>query len=347
LSSAVAVRTTAAANTSLSSRTVILGSPLGEGRITGATPGFLAGTNKFVVDTNDATAGGPDAVLRLVATDATVTTTAKVTAWVDDNDNGLIDSTEFQSPARTVTFLPNSAVTFTTSFDKPLLAATSISAIVTIAPDINLAQIANGVVTVDFLKDAAALAGGGAANVSANYDADELALVATQTGLTAFTAGVFSAQADYDSLNRGTIVYQTVVGATKDVAAVAEAITAPSANTSGTNIKTGTTAVAFSATVTEWGAYANPSVAVAASAGIPAKVTIAKSVLAATSTVTAGGKTLKATGATSITSKPTTSSSRVSLRMMRSKSIGAKPPGSGVPVAGAKPGSRTSISIDM
>ncbi len=301
-SATVTQKTPAASDTALTSRDGILGKPNGSPMVIGATKVFTSGTNKFVVNTKDATAGGTDSVLRLVATDATVSTSAIVTAWVDDNDNGLIDTTEYRSPARTVTFLPNAAVTFNTALVKPLLAGTTATAVVTITPSINTAQIASGVVTVDFLKDGADLAGGsGGLNISAAYDEDEDALVATTGTVTAFTAGIFSAQADYDAANRGAINYQTVVAAARDISSVANASTVASANTAGLNVKTGTTSVSFRSQVKTWGAYAGGGgTEVNAPAGVPARVTIARSALAAASTVVAGGKTLRATGASSI-----------------------------------------------
>ena len=301
-SATVTQKTPAASDQTLSTRAALIGKPIGSPMVIGATPVFTAGTNKFVVNTKDATAGGVDAVLRLVAVDATVTTTATVTAWVDDNDNGLIDSTEYRSPARAITFLPNSAVTFNTALDKPLLAGTSLTAVVTITPAINMAQIPSGVVQVDFTKDGSSVV----ADDDAAYSEDDDALVATQGSLTAFTAGIFAAQAQYDGANRGAINYQTVVSAARDVSSVANASTTASANTAGLNIKTGTTSVTFGAQVSVWGAYGSPSTAVDAPAGIPVRVTIARSVLASTSTVVAGGKTLRATGASSIVFETTT-----------------------------------------
>jgi hypothetical protein len=142
-------------------RAAIVASDLGSAKLIGSTVtvassiGGTATTNgrlangTYVVDTNT-NANTVDRVLRLVNTDSTVTTSVTVTAWVDDNNNGAIDSTEYASPARTITFHKNADLTVTTTMDKPVLGASGAGAVtgtVAISPELNGQQVGNTDVT--------------------------------------------------------------------------------------------------------------------------------------------------------------------------------------------------------
>jgi hypothetical protein len=283
-------------------RAEIAAAPLGSRSVLGvtATVSARAADGSFVVNTADTAASGVDNVLRLVSTAAADTSaTATVTAWIDNNDDGLIDTTEYVSPTRTVRFLKTADVAFTTTWDTLVLGGSTYVAHVTIA-GVNISQIASSVIDVDFLADGASTDAG----VTATYSSTAAALVATASQ--AIVAGVYSAQADYGTVNYGSAVYKTVGAAATDVSGVATPAAANSANVNAGAVKTGTTAMAISSQVKYWSTYGNGSqVESDVAAGVPAVVTITKTTLASGSTVTAGGKTLASTG-TSISFDTTT-----------------------------------------
>ena len=109
--------------------TAIAGKTITGGRATDGT---------FVVNT-EVNANANDRLLRLVST-STSTYSVVVTAWVDSNDNGLIDSTEFASPERTVTFQKAADVTAVTTLN-PVVGAATMSATVTTTPTLNGEQV--------------------------------------------------------------------------------------------------------------------------------------------------------------------------------------------------------------
>jgi hypothetical protein len=283
------------AETGNATRAEIAAADLGSRSILGttATISARAANGSFVVDTKDTAAAGSDNVLRLVSTAAADTSaTATVTAWIDNNGDNLIQSTEYVSPTRTVRFLKNADVTFTTALTTPVLGGTSITSTVSIS-NVNMAQIPNGTVTVAYTKDGASYQSLTAD--AADYSADDLVLVSTQGSLPAHGAGVYGAQASYAGATRGDASFATTNSAAVDVSSVSNPAAAPSASVSGSSVKTGTTSVSVSSTVKKWVSY-GPGVEGAIEAGVPAVVTITKVTLAAGSTVTAGGKTLASTG---------------------------------------------------
>ena len=93
-------------------------------------------TSTYVVDSGS-TSDNADEIVILVK-DASVTArTVTVQAWMDSNDNSLIDSTEYTSPARTVNWLAASSVTAVTSVDYPAVGATSVTGSLTLTPNLN------------------------------------------------------------------------------------------------------------------------------------------------------------------------------------------------------------------
>ena len=98
---------------------------------------LVTGTTNYVIDSNDAVNTGADHVLRLVATSTTATTEVKVTAWVDKNNNGLIDSDESKSPVRTVKFLKAADITATTTIRPATVADSTVTADVVFTPTLN------------------------------------------------------------------------------------------------------------------------------------------------------------------------------------------------------------------
>ncbi len=113
--------------------TVTLLSSYGDTRGTGVS---------YVFNTKDDT-NLSDKVIRIASTDENVTQAVTVTAWVDQNDNGTIDTTEYQSPARTVNFYKNSEVTATTVLRPTSVGDTTVVADVTTVPVLNGNQLSD------------------------------------------------------------------------------------------------------------------------------------------------------------------------------------------------------------
>ena len=93
----------------------------------------------FVVDSGVHTsATNEDLVL---VSDSDVTRSVTVQSWVDSNDNDVIDSTEYASPVRTVTFVKTSEVTATTTLVAPVVGDDYLTATITTVPVLNGEQV--------------------------------------------------------------------------------------------------------------------------------------------------------------------------------------------------------------
>ena len=92
----------------------------------------------FVVDSGVASAAN-DKVLRLVNINDT-TASVNVTAWVDANSNGLIDSTEYTSETRTVQFVKASDLVTAVSLT-PVAGDANLTAVITTTPTLNGEQM--------------------------------------------------------------------------------------------------------------------------------------------------------------------------------------------------------------
>jgi len=92
----------------------------------------------FKQDTNNA-----DATALFTSTDANVTQSIDVTAWVDTNDNGEIDATEYVSKTRTVRFLASTAITPTVTWDPIAVGASTVVGNVTFSPTLNGSQLSS------------------------------------------------------------------------------------------------------------------------------------------------------------------------------------------------------------
>ena len=109
----------------------------------------------FVFDTKSDT-NTSDKVLALT-TASTTTKSATVTAWIDDNDNGKIDTTEYSSPARTVQFVLISDLTPSVVLSPVTTGDTALTATMTTTPALNGEQVGNTKVgTVFTRQDSAA-----------------------------------------------------------------------------------------------------------------------------------------------------------------------------------------------
>jgi hypothetical protein len=109
-----------------------------------ASPKILSGvrntaTNTYVIDSGLATNTG-NKVLVLENLTSTATVAVDVTAWVDDNGNGAIDTTEYASPKRTVAWVGASTVVPTVTWTPVVIGDETMTATVTLSPTINFDQ---------------------------------------------------------------------------------------------------------------------------------------------------------------------------------------------------------------
>ena len=106
--------------------------------------------SNFVVDSGIATAATIENLE--LHSFSNVTTSVTVQAWIDSNVNNKIDSTEYASPVRTVTFAKRSEVVATTVLTQPELNESSLDATVTTVPVLNGNQLVAGDIFVKFTK---------------------------------------------------------------------------------------------------------------------------------------------------------------------------------------------------
>ena len=246
--------------------------------------------NDYVVDTGTNSAG-TSSVLTLKS-DSAVTRSVAVTAWVDSNGNDVIDSTEYASPVRTVTFKKSTEVDVAVRIDAPLLGASAVTASVTTTPELNGPQV---------------LA----------IDAEAVAIGFTVQGI----AGTnYDKDLTWDSVNNefdGTIGPQD-----GDVTALSTAGTDWSGNASA-NVVAGTyTATGYLITITQKSGVASTAVAAVVADDIKASV-------AGTANITPGTSISAAGSGTAITVRKGTTSVEVVADVYTSLGVLV---GAGIPV---------------
>jgi hypothetical protein len=251
------------------------------------------------------------------STDGTDNVTFTVQAFIDENGNGQIDSFDLTSPARTVTFIPAANVTATTTIISSTIGTTKLQASVALGNDVNQANLAAGVVFVQFQKNGSNVAfSDSTVSTDATFDSTDAVLKTNKTTTgSAITADTYIAQAYFGSAlatklgsasNASVPVNGTLSADSTDFvdvtasANVKKVVTGNAANTA--TIRSGYTGnVTFSSTV-KYRSVDGSTDYTAAGAGVTVKVTLTKVALASASTFTAGGKTLTATsGAQSFT----------------------------------------------
>ena len=105
---------------------------------------------KFVYETREDT---NSADKKLVLTTASTTAkSATVTSWIDDNDNGVIDTTEHQSAAQTVSFVPITGITPTVTLSPVTTGDTALTATISTSPALNGQQVGNDKVGAVFTR---------------------------------------------------------------------------------------------------------------------------------------------------------------------------------------------------
>ncbi|MCX8528830.1 MAG: hypothetical protein ORN27_02030 [Rhodoluna sp.] len=108
---------------------------------TTASVGARKADNSYVINTGTANFNTSNTVLRLINTDPTTSATYTVTAWVDDNGDGLVDANESKSPVRTVKFLTNADITTTTTLRPVAVGDSTLTADVVTSPVLNGDQV--------------------------------------------------------------------------------------------------------------------------------------------------------------------------------------------------------------
>jgi trimeric autotransporter adhesin len=144
---------------------------------------FARAVNKsFVVNTGVAT-NTSDKVLVLRNIASTATVSVDVTAWVDDNGNGLIDTTEYVSPTRTVSFVSASTVVPTVTWTPVVIGDASATATVTLNPAINFDQQSQAHFEVDINRQgsSATIGSDDGSKVAESWDTDDQEWTITAT----------------------------------------------------------------------------------------------------------------------------------------------------------------------
>ncbi|WP_138315124.1 beta strand repeat-containing protein [Rhodoluna limnophila] len=143
----------------------------------------------------------------------TATASADVTAWLDIDNDGVIDSTEYSSVTRTVTFHKATDLSAVTTLTAPVAGQASLAASTVITPELNSAMLATNAVTVDF-------AGGNAADGNATFASGKWSATGATTVAGATT---YTAQAKVDGTAIGNVASQSVAAVT--VATITAAVT--------------------------------------------------------------------------------------------------------------------------
>jgi len=113
------------------------------------TGAYDGDSDSFVFNTKSDN-NNSDKKLVLETGNITTARTATVTAWIDSNDDGDIDASEYVSETRTVRWLTASSVTATVAIQPQIVGTTKVSAYITTTPTLNGDQMSAGDVTAKF-----------------------------------------------------------------------------------------------------------------------------------------------------------------------------------------------------
>ena len=259
--------------------------------LTGKSIVVTGGTSNVGVNSSSTTGN------HLVVTtsgDATDNVVLKVQAFVDENGNGKIDTFDLVSAERTLTFIPASKVSATTTISSAVIGTTTLKATVLVGNDVNNANLPADAVTVKVTSNGTTTA----LDTAVSYDSTDKVLTNLATTVAQIGTETYIAQAYFEKLTTraklgaASNAVVPVAGAVTSVDAIDAAAVVASANTvvSGGVVRSGYTgAVSFKTTVK----HGSTAIAIA---GIKVKVTLTKgSTFDSASTFVAGGKTLTAT----------------------------------------------------
>jgi hypothetical protein len=115
-----------------------------------------ASNGSFVYQTREDGNSTNKVLVLETASGETLARTAKVTAWIDNNNNDTIDGSEYVSEVRTVNWLTPSSLTITTVMDPVIVGATSLTGYATTDPVLNGAYVAAADVNADFTRPGSA-----------------------------------------------------------------------------------------------------------------------------------------------------------------------------------------------
>jgi hypothetical protein len=116
--------------------------------------GRSATDSSFVFDTHNAS-NSANRTVQITADTTNGSVSTDVTAWVDSNDNNIIDATEYVSPTRTVKFLKSTDITPTVTLAPVSAGDTSLTAYITTSPALNGQQVGNKLGAVFTRQDSA------------------------------------------------------------------------------------------------------------------------------------------------------------------------------------------------
>ncbi len=229
-----------------------------------------------------------------------------IVSWLDADGDDTVDTGEYVSDERVVTFYKTSAVTWSTAFSAPVLSAApqTLSAVVSTAEGINMHQLPTGKVQIGFATYAAPTysAHASASNTSVSaagaFTQGESASPVTATtttrvqlaGVTVVPSATYVAQAIVDGIEVGgeqvALVGSAAVGAIEAPEATEDANLIVIGDGSTASVRVGT------AVPVEITAVISKSAGVKAAAGTLVTVTVTQATLATSSAVVGGGKTL-------------------------------------------------------
>jgi hypothetical protein len=175
--------------------------------VTGTSKKFAVYATASSQSLDSSDSGSVNHIKITTTTDATEAFDVTVQAFIDDNQDGKIDANEYVSVARTIHFIPTSAVTVTPSVTSAAIGANTIQGQVVLGNDINMKSLGNSV-GISFANNGVyQILGSAAAALSATtndavsdttYNSDKAALVSNVTALvtpSAIAAGTIVAQA--------------------------------------------------------------------------------------------------------------------------------------------------------
>jgi len=282
-------------NTSLTASNAVTYSSTGASTDAGdvwATTAPAAGTSKvFALGNGSGVSAETNPTSIQIASTKDTTDSYAVTAFLDANNNGVLDAGEL-SAVQTVNFVKVANAGVSVAFPAPTTSATSLSATVSFGPDVNIAQLtasnyhigfgkylttgeirANGSVSTDVLD--------AAHTVALSKNTAVTALVPTSTYSAAITASTYGAQVWSSATDGSTFVAigsEVLAAAGAAQADVNTSALAPATSdntattgTAGTfNVRTGTTATSLKMTVKN----TVSSVTSAVGAGVPVNYTV-------------------------------------------------------------------------
>ena len=140
LTAGKALVTNLTTDTALSTVALLKATRIGDDRLVGTSTSLTTNSvGEYLTVDSTLYSVGDSATLRLVNNTAT-TNSVVVTAWMDSNNNNVIDAVEYASPARTVTFQKASLMTVATAM-APIIGDASLTATVTTTPVLNGQQV--------------------------------------------------------------------------------------------------------------------------------------------------------------------------------------------------------------